>query len=225
MWPRATIAVPRGERYEQRVRWHVLAGLCALAMACAGGCESFPPVLTGITIAPSSADGQPQGDFVCRTRLGPPIPAIAVRPGADPGEAGWVLNKPAGDVGITLARGVQNFLLFTTLQESAPYFVVALFMDGEVTPALSAVVSSDALRPLVESRAPRLMGLEGELVPNHSAVSVLRDGYRVSLRKARLPLPTRSFDLVGPWRFVPDGVEDAVGVITIEVQPALAQRG
>jgi hypothetical protein len=194
-------------------------------MAGAGGCESFPPVLTGITIAPSSVDGQLVGDFVCRTRLGPPIPSIAVRPGADPGKAGWILNKPAGDVAITLARGVQNFLLFTTLQESAPYFVVALFLDGEATPALSAVVSSHGLHPAVESQAPRLMGLEGELVPNHSAVSVLRDGYRVSLLKARLPLPKSSFDGVGPWRFIPDGVDDAVGAITIEVQPALATRG
>jgi hypothetical protein len=194
-------------------------------MAGAGGCESFPPVLTGITIAPSSADGQLQGDFVCRTRLGPPIPSIAVRAGADPGEVGWILNKPEGDVAITLARGVQNFLLFTTLQDSAPYFVVALFLDGEATPALSAVVSSDGLRPLVESRAPSLMGMEGELVPNHSAASVLRDGYRVSLRKASFPLPKSSFDVVGPWRLVPDGVDDAVGVITIDVQPALAPRG
>jgi hypothetical protein len=181
-------------------------------------------VLTGITIAPSSADGQLQGDFMCRTRLGPPIPSIAVRPGTDPGEASWILNQPEGDVAITLARGIQNFLLFTTLQESAPYFVVALFLDGEATPALSAVVSSDAPRHAVQSRAPSLMGLEGELVPNHSATSVLRDGYRVSLRKARFPLPKSSFDLVGPWRFLPDGVDDAVGVITIQVHPRLARR-
>ena len=137
-----------------------------------GGCESFPPVLTGITIAPSNADGQPQGDLVCRTRQAPPIPLIAVRPGADPDEAGQVLNETGGDVAVTLARGVQSFLLFTTLQESPPYFVVAVFLDRESTPALSAVVSSDALAARRESRAPTLMGLEGELVPNHSSLSV-----------------------------------------------------
>jgi len=183
------------------------------------GCESFPPVLSGVTIAPSDAAGEPHGDLICRTRQAPPIPLIALRPGADPGEGGPVLNQRSGEVAVTLARGVQSFLLFTTPQESTPYFVVALFLDREATPAWSAVVSSDASRPIAESRAPTLMGLEGEPVPNHSSVSVLRDGYRISLRRAAFPLPVSSFDIVGPWQFLPDGVTDAVGVVTIDVQP------
>lgn len=206
------------------MRWHAWFGVCVLAVASWGGCESFPPVLTGITIAPSNADGQSQGEFMCRTRQAPPIPLIALRPGADPDEGGQVLNMPGGDVAVTLARGVQSFLLYTTSQESPPYFVVALFLDREPTPALSAVVSRDALRPVAESRAPTLMGLEGEPVPNHSSLSVVRGGYWVSLRRAAFPLPIRSFDIVGPWAFVPDGVTDAVGVITLEVQPTAGEQ-
>jgi hypothetical protein len=218
------VAARRRGRYERRVRWHVWFAVCALAAASWGGCESFPPVLTGITIAPSNADGQVQGDLMCRTRQAPPIPLIALRPGTHPDDAGQILNMVGGGVAVTLARGVQSFLVYTTPPESSPYFVVALFLDRESTPALSAVVNHDGRRPVAESRAPTLMGLEGEPVANHSSLSVVRGGYRVSLRRAVFPLPLDSFDIIGPWAFVPDGVSDALGVITIEVQPAALEQ-
>jgi hypothetical protein len=219
----AVAGVPH-ERYERRVRWHVWLVVCALAAASWGGCESFPPVLTGITIAPSNADGQAQGDLMSRTRQAPPIPLIVLRSGSNPGDAGPVLNQADGDVAVTLARGVQSFLLFTTPQESSPYFVLAVFLDGESTPALSAVVSGDASRPVVASRAPTLMGLEGEPVPNHSSLSIRRKGYRIWLRSAAFSLPVKSFDVAGLWRLGPDGISDAVGVITIEVQSTAREQ-
>ncbi len=196
-----------------------------LALVSWSGCQSFPPALTGMTIAPSNAEGLPVGDSMYRTHAGPPIPLIAVRSGGDPNTGGLMLNQPSGDIAVTLARGVQSFLLLTTLETATPYFVIALFLDQEQTPALSAVVSGDGSRPLAASRAPMLTGLTGEPVPNQSSLSVLHAGYTIALRRAAFPLPARALDLVGPWRLVPDGINDTLGSITIEVQPAGGRPG
>ena len=168
---------------------------------------------------PSNAEGAPVGESLYRTRQGAPIPLIAVRSGPDARAGGLMLSQRSGDIAITLARGTQSFVLLTTLLDKSPaYFVIALFLNHHSTPMLSAVVSSDGSRPLVASPAPTLMGLDGEPVPNTSSLSALLDGYRVSVRQATFPVAAGAIDLVGPWRFVPDGIDDTLGSITIEVE-------
>lgn len=174
-----------------------------------------------MTIVPSNADGVLIGDSMYRTRQQPPIPLIGVRSGGDPGASGAVLNQRNGDIAITLAKGTQSFLLLTTLLDESPScYVIALFLDHQSTPALSAVVSSDGSRPLAPSRGPTLMGLDGEPVANHSGLTALLDGYVISIRQASLPVAAGALDLLGPWRLVPDGINDTVGTVTIEVEPS-----
>ncbi len=203
-------------RYERRVQ--ILLAVAALVLSAAWGCESFPPVLSGVTIAPADAAGTPQDEVMARTRLQPPIPLIALKPGADPSQSGPFLNQGDGAVAITLARGTQNFLLLTAMDGSAGSHVVAVFLENEPTPALSGVVSGDPSRPVAASTARTLMGLEGEPVENRSALSVVRGGYRVLLRRAAFPLSINWLDLIGPWSYTPDHVSDKVGLITLEVQ-------
>jgi hypothetical protein len=192
----------------------------ALALGAISGCQSFPPALTGVTIVPSNAEGEPHGEAMWRTRRQPPIPLIGLRPGTDPSESAPLLNQSNGEIAVTLARGIQSFLLYTTAEETASPFVIALFLDHESTPALSGVVDSDPARPVVASRARSAVGLDGEAVVNRSSLSVVRGGYRVSLRRAAFRLPVRGIDAVGPWGLRPDQVSDAVGMVTIEVEPA-----
>ena len=184
-------------------------------------CQAFPPAVTGITIYPSDADGVPTGEEMYRTRRQPPIPLIGVRPGADPLQSAPFLNEPtSGEIAVTLARGVQNFLLYSPLVEPAEHFVIAIYLDYEAQPSLSGVVDHDLAHPVIVSRAATAWGLEGTSVPNHSASSVVRDGYRVSLRRAAFPLSAVNVDVLEPWRLRPDNIVDSVGVITVEVQPA-----
>jgi hypothetical protein len=192
----------------------------ALALGAISACQSFPPALTGVTIVPSNAEGEPYGEAMWRTRRQPPIPLIGLRPGTDPSESAPLLNQSNGEIAVTLAGGIQNFVLYTTAEETASPFVIALFLDHESTPALSGVVDSDLARPVVASRARSAMGLDGEAVVNRSSVSVVRGGYRVSLRRAAFRLPVSGIDAVGPWGLRPDQVSDAVGMVTIEVEPA-----
>lgn len=199
--------------------------LLALSLLGLPACQSFPPAVTAITIFPSDAHGTPLGDDMRRTRTQPPIPVIGIRPGADPRESAMFLNEPtSGHVAITLARGVQNFLLYTAMVDASAYFVVAIYLDHDPTPALSSVVTGDLSQPVVASRAPVAMGVDGEPIANHSSLEVIRDGYRVSVRRAAFPLPNLSMDAVNPWRLRPDDIVDSVGVITIEVQPTGGDR-
>jgi hypothetical protein len=192
----------------------------------AAGCTSLPPAITGIAIFPSDALGQPQGDDLSRTLLQPPVPIIGVRPGADPRQSALFLNEPGtGRVAITLARGVQNFLLYTAWPDASRHVVVAVYLDHESSPALSGVAEPGTTlddfalpRPVTASQAPVAIGLSGEPVPNHSAVSVVRDRYRVSLVRAIAPFTAR-IDAVGPWMLAPDNLPDGVGLITLDVQP------
>jgi hypothetical protein len=198
-----------------------------LILVVSAGCTSLPPAITGITIFPSDALGQPQGDDLCRTLLRPPVPVIGVRPGDDPRQSSLFLNEPGtGRVAITLARGVQNFLLYTAWPDPSRHFVVAVYLDHESSPALSGVADPGTNvddftlpHPVVASQAAVAFGLSGEPVPNHSAVSVVRDRYRVSLVRAIAPFPAARIDTLSPWTMVPDNMPDAVGLITIEVQP------
>jgi hypothetical protein len=197
-----------------------------LLLVGSAGCESLPPAITGITIFPSDARGQPQGDDLWRTLLQPPVPAIGVRPGADPRQSALFLNElGTGRVAITLARGVQNFLLYTAWPAPSQHVVVAVYLDHESSPALSGVAEPAANlddftlpRPVAASQASVAFGLSGEPVPNHSAVSVVRDRYRVSLVRAIAPFEAR-IDTLSPWVMAPDNMPDAVGLITIEVEP------
>ena len=208
------------------MRWRAWACVAALCLAIQSGCESFPPALTGLTIYPSDARGQPRDDALWRTRLGPPIPAIAVKPGADAEESAQFLNEPGGSVAVTLARGAQNFVLYAAAQEEAVHFVIVLWLDHEALPALAGVVTDDPEAPLAASTAGTVLGLDGEAVPNPASLSVVRGGYRVSLRRAAFPLHVGAIDVVGPWSFQPDRVADAVGLITLDVEPASdAARG
>jgi len=196
----------------------VAAGLCA--------CQSFPPTLTGITISPAEADGTPRGDDMARTQFGPPIPLIGLRPGSEPRQGALFLNDPrTGGLVVTLARGVQNFLLFTADLEKSDHYIVAIFLDHETAPALSAVASGDLSQPVSPSTAPIAMGLDGEPTMNHSATSAMRGNYRVSLQRAAFPLPETRIDAVMPWRLRPDNVPDLVGVITLDVQSVPSPGG
>lgn len=194
--------------------------LAAVTLTGPLACQAFPPAMTGITIYPSDADGLPTGEDMYRTRRQPPIPLIGVRPGVDPLQGAPFLNEPtSGEIAITLARGIQNFLLYSIVGEPSEHFVIAIYLDHEPQPSLSGVVDGDLSHPVVVSRAVVAWGLDGAPVPNHSAESVVRGGYRVSLRRAAFPLAGVSVDAVRPWRLRPDNLVDSVGVITVEVQP------
>ena len=216
------VARRTGARYERRVCLPLLPMVLVLLGAAA--CQSFPPAITTITISSSDAIGNPEGRDMWRTELPPPFPVIGVRPGADPQESALFLNQPSsGRVAITLARGVQSFLLYAGgITQGAPH-VIAVFLDRETAPSLSAGVGGDLSQPVTPSRAAVAMGSDGESVANHSAASVVREGYRVTLTRAAFPLPGVRVDAVDPWRLQRDGVPDLVGVITLQVEPAAAR--
>jgi len=184
-------------------------------------CASVPPAITGVTIFPVDASGQPRGVSLCRTKVQPPIPAIGLRPGLDPRQSSLWLNDPSsGLVRITLARGVQNFVLFCSRLDSSDRFVIAVFLDDESTPSLAAVVGGSLSQSVSATRAPMVWGIDGALTPNHSTRSVVRDGYRVTVRGGAFPLEGLSVDPLSPWALAPDGVRDLAGVLTLEVELA-----
>src|SRR5262245_7443801 len=82
----------RGHGMKPAVRGFGRLLVCVLITAINAACQSLPPVLTGITIFPSDASGQPRGDDLCRTLARAPIPVIGVRPGADPQQSALFLN-------------------------------------------------------------------------------------------------------------------------------------
>ncbi len=216
------IAGRSGKRYEWRVRLPLLPMVLVLLGVAA--CQSFPPAITTITITPSDAVGNPEGRDMWRTELPPPFPVIGVRPGADPRESALFLNEPSsGRVAIILARGVQNFLLYAGGGTRGEHHVIAVFLDRETAPSLSAVVTDDLSQPVTSSQAAGAQGSDGQGAVNHSAASVVRDGYRVTLTRAAFPLPGLHVDAVNPWRLQPDGVPDLVGVITLSVEPVPAR--
>lgn len=192
-----------------------------MLVSCLSACTSFPPAITGLTVFPVDADGQPHGVSMCRTAVQPPIPVIGLRPGADPQQSALWLNNPStGLVRVTLARGLQNFVLYCARLDSSERFVIAVYLDDESAPSLTALVDGRPSQPLVPSRAPRVRGLDGTLIPNQSAQSVVRDGYRVTLQGAAFPLAGLSVDPLSPWALSPDGVRDLAGVLRLDVQPA-----
>jgi len=182
---------------------------------------SFPPAITGVTVFPVDAEGQPRGVSLCRTAAQPPIPVIGVRPGLNPRQGALWLNDPAtGLVRITLARGLQNFVLFCARLDASDHFVIAVYLDDEPAPSLTALVDGHPSQAVGATPAPLVRGLDGTLTANHSARSVVRDGYRVTLRGAAFPLDGISVDPLSPWVLAPDGINDLSGILTLDVQPA-----
>ena len=215
------VAGHRPVGYEGPVRLSLIpATLVLLAIT---ACKSLPPAITLITVTVADTLGSADGN-VWRTQLPPPFSLLGVRPGADPRDGAPFLNRPAnGHVAITLARGVQNFLLYAAGKTQGPRHVIAIFLDGETAPALSAVVSGNLSEQITPTKAAVIMGADGEAVVNVSAAAVVRNGYRVTLTRAAFPLPGVRVDAVSTWRFYPDGAPDMVGVITLLVEPVAAR--
>jgi hypothetical protein len=198
----------------------------AVLLSCLPSCTSFPPAITGVTVFPAGADGQPRGVSLCRTATQPPIPVIGLRPGSDPRQSSLWLNNPStGLVRITLARGLQHFVLYCARLDSSDHFVIAVYLDDESTPSLTALADSRLSQSVQPTGAPLVRGLDGALIPNHSAQSVVRDGYRVTLRGVAFPLDGMAVDSLGPWALIPDGIGDLAGVLAVDVQPAPASAG
>ena len=84
---------------------------------------------------------------------------------------------------------------------------------------LSSVVDADPAHPVRPSQAAVVAGIDGTLVPNRTAATARRDGFRVTLRRAAFPLDTQA-DIVGPWWLQPDGLRDAVWVVSVDVAAA-----
>jgi hypothetical protein len=192
----------------------------ALLVGTSGCCDNQLPSVTGLTLAATDVAGNPDPEVMARTLLHPPIPLILLRPGSDPLQSAMPYNHPrTGAVAARLAVGVQSFLLMTPQMKSAAGFVVAVFLDNESTPALSAVVG-DVTRPLAPSSANSILGIDGKPRSNNSALAAQRRGYRVNLARAAYPLPDLRLDLSGPWTLHGDNVADAIGVLTLQVEPA-----
>lgn len=198
----------------------------AALVCCVASCASFPPAITGVTIFPADASGQPRGVSLCRTAARPPIPVIGLRPGLDPRQGALWLNDPStGLVRITLARGIQNFVLYCARLDPSDHFVIAVYLDDESAPSLTALVDGRPSQSVIATPAPMVRGLDGALIANHSARSVIRGGYRVTLQGGAFPLAGIAVDPLSPWALIPDGVSDLAGVLTVDVQPARAMHG
>lgn len=197
-----------------------LSSSLILSASIAVSCQKLPPALTGVTLAPSTSDGTPELSAVARTAIGPPIPLIAVRPGAEPLRSALFLNEPrSGAIAITLGRGKQSFSLFTLADEPHSEYVVALFLDGETSPSISALLRAGTTAPLQPSRAATIASLDGTAIANSSTLTTVRDGYRVTLNAARFPISDLHADVANPWALLPDNVVDAVGTISLDVEP------
>jgi hypothetical protein len=191
----------------------------AVLVCCLPSCASFPPAITGITVFPADADGRPRGVSLCQTAAHPPIPVIGLRPGSDPRQSSLWLNNPnTGLVRITLARGLQNFVLYCARLDASDHFVIVVYLDDESTPSLTALVDGHLSQSVQPPGAPLVRGLDGALIPNHSAQSVVRDGYRVTLRAGAFPIDGLAVDPLSPWALVPDGISDLAGILTLDVQ-------
>jgi hypothetical protein len=201
--------------------------LAAAALLCAlASCTTFPPAITGITVFPVDAAGQPRGTSLCRTAARAPIPVLGLRPGVNPRQGSLWLNDPAtGLARITLARGTQNFVLYCSRIDTSPQFVIAVYLDDESSPSLTALVDSHPSQAVQPSSAPQVRGFDGALTPNHSAQTVVRGGYRVTLRGGAFPLEGVAVDPLSPGALRPDGVRDLAGTVTLEVQPVSGSVG
>jgi hypothetical protein len=219
--PSSVVAVQRYPRYEGQVNGTLSVRVAAAALAgCAASCTSFPPAITGITIFPADAAGQPRGPSVCRTAAQRPIPVIGLRPGTDPRRGAMWLNDPSsGLVRITLARGRQNFVLYCAQLERSDHFVIAVYLDDESTPSLTALVDGKPGQPVRASAASLVRGFDGTLLPNHSSQSLVRGAYRITVQGGAFPLDGVSVDPLGPWALKPDGIPDLTGILTIDVEP------
>jgi hypothetical protein len=191
-----------------------------MMVGCVTSCTSYPPTITGITICPADPNGEPRGIGLCRTAVGPPVPVIGVLPGADPQRSAMWLNDPrTGQAQITLARGRQNFVLHCALIEPSDHFVIAVYLDEESAPSLTALVDHDPAHPIRASPAAMVRGFGGPLIANHSAQSVVRNGFRVTLHSGAFQLEGVAVDPISPLALRPDGVPDRTGVLTIDVEP------
>lgn len=224
---RVVVAVERWPRYECDVPRRLPVSVAAAVLTCClPSCTSFPPAITGVTVFPVDTDGQPRGVSLCRTAARPPIPVIGLRPGSDPQQSALWLNDPStGLVRITLARGIQNFVLYCARLDSSDHFVIAIYLDDESAPSLTALVDSRPAQSVSPTAAPQVRGLDGALTANHSARSVVRDGYRVTVRGGAFPLDEVSVDPLSPWALAPDGIGDLAGVLTLDVQPVQTSAG
>lgn len=165
------------------------------------------------------SDGTPDPIRMARTRQQPPIAVIGLRAGADPTAGGlWLNHIPRGTIAITLAHGTQSFSLFTRRLDAAPPYLLSLFLEHESTPAFSVLVGGDSDSLRLATHAT-VMGLDGEPVANHAALSVERRGFRVTLQRAAFPLSTDTIDTLGPWELRPDNVADHTGHFTLSVEP------
>lgn len=191
------------------------AAVLGLCMAC----PSLPPDITAITISPVDADGRPFDASLCRTLAGSSIPVVGVRPGTNPRQGAlWLNDIETGRVYITLARGAQNFVLYCATLTRGPRYVIGIHLDDDPSPTLTAVVDAGGTAPVGASQAPSVRAFDGKLVPNRSALSVVRKGYRISLRGGAFPLADVAVDPVSPQVLWPDGTRDLAGVVTIDVE-------
>src|SRR5579862_8078085 len=211
------IAAAGRARYESRVLGRLSASLTGVAVLLgAAACMSFPPAITGITIFPADAGGQPLGSTFCRTLAEPPwmppkISLIGVRPGLDPRQGSLWLNDPtSARVNITLARGIQNFVFYCARLDPSDHFVIAVYLDGRPTPPLTALVDRQPSQPVRASAAPQVRGIDGTRSANPSGLSVVRSGYRVTIRGAAFPLDV-AVDALSQWALIADGVRDLAG--------------
>jgi len=228
---RECIAAAQRPRYESDVLRRLSASLVGTATLCSAACMSFPPAITGVTIFPADAGGQPQGTSLCRTlaplpRAAQPEPAvIGVRAGMDPRPGSLWLNDPSsGLVRITLARGPQSFVFYCARLDPSEHFVIAVYLDDESTPALTALVDRHPSESVRSSPAPQVRGLDGTLSANPSAHAVVRGGYRVTVRAGAFPLDDVAVDSISPWALMPDGARDLTGTLTLDVEPATNAR-
>lgn len=192
--------------------------LCAyVALALSAACKPWPPALTGVTLVAVDTAGKPDLGRAARTRLGPPLPVIVLRPGARPEEAGLPLNEPhSGRIHITLARGTQNFCLYTTEWEPAARYILGLFLDGHARPAFAALSDGEQWQAY-----DRALDLEGKALLPVLATPYERGRFAVTLDAVRLPIREPAIDLSGPWLLRPDQLADLVGVfrLTVQVRP------
>lgn len=189
--------------------------LLAFSVLCLAvpGCQQRPPSLTGITVVALGPLGSFDLQHVARTRLGPPVPVIVVRPGSAPQSPGLPLNEPkSGQISVTLMRGTQSFTLYTTEWKAAREYVVGLFFDRKEQ-AIFALRTSGGQWEW----SPQALGLDGRTLVAATNTPYETDGFRVTLDEVRFPMRELSLDLAGPWLLRPDQLPDLLGVVRLTV--------
>ncbi len=193
----------------------LLAAIGALGLM---ACAPSPPSITAITLAPSGTAGQNPDLQLARTLLAPPVPVLGIRPGADAEQSALMLNHPqSGKVSVLLGIGEQNFLLFAPIEDpQGQRFSVAIFLDGESTPALGCEVGRNL--PTLQVPAPgHMLALDAGATNAAPTLSAVRHGFRVTLDRCKWPLDGKPVDVVSPWVLQPDNTADQIGVLGLTV--------